>query len=210
MRNILGCCILPALLTFSAISRAELADGKFGSAQVFDVQRTPAFPVANQPFTVSGFLQPYMDPLGTQYNMTAGQYIKFFKVSDTPCRYGINLYNADDTFNQVIAPSGVVYGLGAEGFLHTSLPSDFGTFVTNGAGYALGSSLTYLPPIAEATCADTAAYTPSTTPTSTVGPIAPAAPAVAASIPTLSEWGILLMGSLIVFTTFTSRRRKTA
>ena len=201
-------CILSALITFSALSRAELADGRFGSAQVFDVQRNPAFPAANQPFTVSSFSQPFSDISGAQYTITAGQYIRFFKVSDAPCRYGINLFNSNNTLNRVIAASGVVYGLGAEGFLHTSLPSDFGTFVSNGTGYALGSSLTYLPAVGQATCAQTAAYNPSTTPTDTPGPIAPAAPATVASIPTLSEWGIVLTGGLVAVATFVTRRRR--
>lgn len=158
---VLLCLLAPRL------ALAELANGRYGAAQVFDVQRSPAFPVAGQNFTVSNFQAPF-DSSFAQYSLAADEYIAFVKVSDTPCRYGISLYNAGGLV-RVIHASGEIYGLGTEGFLHNSDPSDFGTFVSNAAGYAPGSSLSYVPDTGEATCLETAAYdanpTPITTPT---------------------------------------------
>ena len=159
---VLFCLLAPRL------ALAELANGRYGAAQVFDVQRSPAFPVAGQNFTVSNFQAPF-DSSFAPYTLAADEYIAFVKVSDTPCRYGISLYNAGGLV-RVIHASGEIYGLGTEGFLHNSDPSDFGTFVSNSAGYAPGSSLSYVPSTGEATCLETAAYdanpTPITTPTS--------------------------------------------
>lgn len=181
-------------LAASAV-HAELADGRFGSAQAFDVQRSPAFPFAGSPFTLSNLQQPYSDNTGNPYAIASGQYIKFFKVQELPeCLYGINLRNADGTLDRQIAPSGRIWGLGAEGLLHTSLPGDYGTFVSNGAGRAIGDSVTYTPDTAQANCTETAAYRPSTTPTSTVGPIARSA---VTAIPALSGWGLLLSTVLL-------------
>jgi hypothetical protein len=171
-------------------TRAELANGKFGAAQVFDVQRSPALPTANNSFTVSGFATPFSDT--TQYTIQPGQYIMFFKVTDSPCRYGITLYNADDTVNRVIASSGTIYGIAPQGFLHDSSIGS-GTFVANSAGYATGSSLTYTPPMGEATCADTAAYLPNTVPRDTSGNAAPVARNV--TITGTAHAGVQLTGS---------------
>lgn len=166
--------LVAALTVFGALlatdARAELADGKYGAAQVFDVQRSPAFPVANQNFTVSNFQRPYRATApGEQYTMTSGQYIQFFRANDyvypSNCTYGIRLYNSDDSLAATIADSGKVYGLGSEGFLHVSIPGGYGTFVANSAGYALGGSLSYLPTTGEANCDQLAAFVPNTVPT---------------------------------------------
>lgn len=43
---------LAALCAVSSIAAAGVEDGKWGSAQVFDVQRSPATPVQGSSFTV--------------------------------------------------------------------------------------------------------------------------------------------------------------
>ena len=188
-------------------AHAELADGKFGSAQVFDVQRNPAFPTAGTPITFSNFNNPFADP-GGQFSMAPGQYLKFFKVSDSPCRYGANLHNADNTVASLYAASGIIWGLTSGGFLFTSLPGDFGTFIANGAGFSLGDSVTLTPSTGEDTCVATAAYPPSTTPVSTAGPINPA-PVSATPIPTLSEWAMITLTMLVAgFGIYQQRRRQ--
>jgi hypothetical protein len=193
------------LLLSAPGANAELANGRYGSAQVFDVQRNPAYPDANQPFEVSSFQAPYSADTGTQYTLGAGQYVQFFKVSDTPCRYGINLYNADGTLDRLISASGTIWGLGSEGFLHDSDPGGYGTFVSNSAGYNYGDSLTFTTPIGEATCLETAAYQASTTPTASPGPLPPAQ---IASVPTLSEWAMIFTASLMALSTFLVMRRR--
>ncbi|WP_326544100.1 IPTL-CTERM sorting domain-containing protein [Pseudorhodoferax sp.] len=191
---IAGCWLLPCLA-----AQASLFDGKYGAAQVFDVQRTPAFPNAGDTFSVSAMADPYSDVAMGQYQLTGGQYIQFFKVTgspESPCNIGINLYNADGSLNRVIATGGTVYGLATEGLLHTSIVNDFGTFVANAAGHAQGDSLSFTVPIGQATCTQAEAYAANTVPLQTPGP-APAPPAPVVPVPTLSEWGVLLLGGLL-------------
>ncbi len=204
--KLLGAAVISVMNIASySTAHAELADGKFGSAQVFDVQRNPTFPTAGNPITFSDFANPFADP-GGQFSMVPGQYLKFFKVSDSPCRYGANLYNADNTVAGPYAASGIIWGLTSGGFLFTSLPGDFGTFIANGAGFSLGDSITLTPSTGEDSCAATAAYLPSTTPVSTAGPINPTP---ATPIPTLSEWAMITLTMLVAgFGTYQQRRRQ--
>ena len=172
------CLIVGAAVAALAIHSpawSNLEDGKYGAAQVFDVQRSPPTPVANQSFTVSSMSNPFgngEDQVG-QYTMTNGQYIQFEDVDTDPttCNYEINLYNSDGTFNKRISSGGDIYGLGEEGFLHVSTPGDFGTFVANSAGFDQGDSLTYTPDTGLALCTEVEAYSASTTPTATAGAI---------------------------------------
>jgi hypothetical protein len=204
--------IKPFVIALTAITgfvscltaHAELANGKFGSAQAFDAQRSPAFPTVGNPITYSNFANPYADP-GGQFVMTAGQYLQFTKVSDVPCRYSATVYNSNNTVARVMASSGSIWGIGNLGFLFASLPGDYGTFVASGTGYSLGGSITFTATTAEATCVETAAYVPSTTPVSTPGPITPP---IAQSIPTLSEWGMIILSGLLALGTLVVMRRR--
>lgn len=181
----------------SAPAYSALTDGRYGSAQVFDTQRNPAFPSAGDPITLSGFARPYADSdTPEQYDILPGQYIRFFRADlgqapDDLCNYGIRLHNADGSVNRVIAAGGAIYGLDAVGFLHTSTPGNFGTFVTNNAGYAYGGGLTYTPTSGQATCAAADAYVANTTPIQLGGGSTPT------PIPALSVWGLLLTALLL-------------
>lgn len=142
-----------------------ITQGRYGAAQVFDVQRSPALPLAGQAFTASAFAAPVQGgfPL-TRYTIAPDQYVSLVKVSDTPCRYGISLFDGNGLV-RVIHASGIVYGLGDEGFLHVSEPDDFGTFVSNGnTGYVYGGSLSYTPTTGEATCPQADTYAANPTP----------------------------------------------
>jgi len=162
-------------------ARAELANGKFGKAQVFDVQRNPATPVAGSSFTASSFANPFDDGLG-QFTMSAGQYYQFAKTNSSPCKYSVSLYASNGSLVRQVSANGRVYGLGTQGFLFISDATDYGTFVANGTGYNLGGSVTYTPTTGLATCTDTANYVPSTTPTSTAGTIPQAGSTVSLTV----------------------------
>lgn len=176
---------------------AQLETGRYGSAQVFDAQRNPAFPTAGSPITLSDFARPFADVAPSdQYDILPGQYIRFFRANPGQgdgdlCDYGINLHNADGSVNRVIATGGAVYGLDAVGFLHTSTPGDYGTFVTNSTGYDYGDQLTYTPLSGQATCGEADAYVANSTPIYIGGGPAPT------PIPTLSFWGLLLTAALV-------------
>lgn len=184
-------------LTTSTAVLADIQDGRYGAAQVFDVQRFPAFPTAGQNFQISNFANPFgngSDQVG-QYTIGATEYIAFVDIDPAPatCDYEINLYEADGTLIRRITSGGDIFGLGAEGFLHVSNPGGFGTFVANSAGYNIGDSLNYTPDTGEATCAELEAYAASTTPTAIAGPVVPAPqpPAPTATpqpVPALPLW----------------------
>lgn len=198
-----GCWLLPCLA-----AQASLFDGKYGAAQVFDVQRSPAFPNAGDLFNVNSMADPFSDTGGGPYQLTGGQYIQLFKVAgspESPCNIGINLHNADGSLNRVIAAGGNVYGLASQGLLHTSTPSNFGTFVGNSAGYAQGGSLSFTVPIGLATCTQADAYAANTVPLQVPG--APVAAAVV-PVPTLSEWGMLVLSGLLGLGALAMRGRR--
>ena len=148
-------------LVFCSIpSLANITDYRFYGDQVHDAQRSPAFPVANNLFTLSYFLDPYRANM-TSYKLNAGDYIKLFFV-DGACqngRVGINRYDARGDLLETVQPTGHIYGLTQDGFLHNN-DNNIGTFLSTQP--LLGrSSVNYTPitgPNPE-TCATLEAYT---------------------------------------------------
>ncbi|MEH0372660.1 outer membrane beta-barrel protein [Vibrio mimicus] len=142
---------------------AGVADGKWGVAQVFDVQRSPAFPIVGSSFTVSNMQSPYeYDGMtASQYSIGASEYITIedTDLSAENCNYQLVLRDSGGNQIRIIQSGGVIYGLGTEGFLHVSNPGGYGTFVSNTTGYNNGDSLTYTPYTGKATCAQVEAYT---------------------------------------------------
>lgn len=68
-------------VTFTAIEKTSIFDIQYTTAQVFDVQRSPAFPdTGNSAICFSWLDQPYDTNL-EHITLKAGQYIKFDKVS---------------------------------------------------------------------------------------------------------------------------------
>jgi hypothetical protein len=137
----------------------DLSNGRYVSGEVWDCQRSPAFPAANQTFKVSGFNTPYADN-GKHVTIATGQWIAFGYVGGTctdPPSMTETLYNSDGTVNQVLSTGGAIWGLGSQGFLYVSTHG-FGTFISNGAIFSQGGSLTYTPTTAQASCAEIAAY----------------------------------------------------
>jgi hypothetical protein len=136
-----------------------LSNGSYNGTQLWDVQRSPAFPSAGQSITLSSFNRPYTAG-GMHFTVAAGQYVTFTPVAGT-CSGAADivetLYNQDGTVNEVLSASGQVWGLANAGFLYTST-SGFGTLVTNTPGYVIGDSLTYTATTGLATCAQLAAY----------------------------------------------------
>lgn len=159
---------LAALCAVSSIATAGVEDGKWGSAQVFDVQRSPATPVQGSSFTVSSMRAPYeFDGMSSiQYSIASNQYVAIVDTDPAigTCSYQLLLKNSDDTTVRVLQQGGQIWGLGNEGFLHISDPGNYGTFFANSTGFNYGDSFTYTPDTSEATCAQVEAYTPNQTP----------------------------------------------
>jgi hypothetical protein len=167
---------------------ADIQAGKYGAAQVFDVQRYPSLPTAGAEFTVSDFDLPvdYSNQSLSRLTMSPGQYVQFVQVSASPCSYAIDLFDSHGSKISRIESGGSIYALDNQGFLHVSDPGDYGTFITNNMGYTLGSSLTYVPSLGLVTCAQAAAYAANTVPFSHP-----------TTIPTLSEWGMIILCVLL-------------
>jgi len=165
-KNFLTLIALIAIsITFVQQSIADITAGKYGVAQVFDCQRSPAFPIAGQSFTASSLAVPYMDN-GSHYTLGTGEYIQFFYVGGacSSAKVGINHYSATGTLIETISASGSVWGLENAGFLFVADNGDWGTFISNAAGYVLGGSVTYTTTTDLATCALLSSYVASTTP----------------------------------------------
>lgn len=137
---------LICMLTFSHATLADITAYDWGPGTVHDVQRSPAYPVAGVPFTLSGLMDPYREPgFPNQYQIPAGGYARLFYVGGT-CnpndpRVGIRVYDAQGTLQFTPWSSGYVYGLAPEGFLHEG-GSLFGTFFSTSPGTA---NITYTP-----------------------------------------------------------------
>lgn len=141
-------CVFFSLLILSSVFcsipvMANITFLKFYAGQVNDVQRSPAFPIANNPFTLTYLHDPYRVNL-TPYALNNGEYIRLFFVGGI-CKdgqVGINRYSARGELLETVQPGGHVYGLTPEGFLHDN-DNNVGTFISmrplNGDG------LTYMP-----------------------------------------------------------------
>lgn len=129
--------------TSSFPAHADIIDGKYGVNQVFDVQRSPAYPIGGQPFNLSSFVSPLRDNI-TSYDIGTG-YIQFYYTGDPTYQVGIKLYDQGGNFIETISTQGQIYGLSADGFLYDSDPLNLGTFVSNNTAFALGDSTSYTP-----------------------------------------------------------------
>ncbi len=156
--------ILAMIVGQSLQTTAQITAGRYGVAQVFDCQRSPAYPAAGQLFTASGLARPYKD-VGGQYTLGTGEYIQFFYVGGS-CNsgvVGINRYNSGGGFLETISAGGRIYGLANQGFLYVSTHGDFGTFVSNSVGYNYGSSASFVTNIGLADCSQLSSYTATST-----------------------------------------------
>lgn len=127
--NSMKCIIALSLLTLSLFNAPAMANYyRFYANQVYDVQRTPAFPLANDKFTVYSFSKPFTANL-KPYTLEYGEYVQLFFVGGI-CqdgKVGINRYNARGYLLETVQPTGHIYGLSPEGFLHDN-DQNVGTF----------------------------------------------------------------------------------
>lgn len=172
--------LLALVFGFGGVSAfADITTSQFGAGHVFDTQRSPAFPVANTPFMVSNFADPYRADL-THYTLTNGEYVRLFFVGGkcVDGNVGINRYSAGGVLLETVQPSGHVYGLSPQGFLHDS-GTNIGTFFSTSPN-SNGGSLTYTPTTGPApeTCATLGA-------------------ANVVEVPTLDRWGLGLLALVL-------------
>lgn len=128
--------------------------GRYSYNQVFDCQRSPAYPQEGQSFKVSGFALPYDATIGGRgKQFTQGEienkifYIKMSSINDAP----FALYMADDvdrSNEKAVSNSGNIFGLGKEGFLYVDKDGGLGYLISNAEAYIYGQGFEYNPDIA--------------------------------------------------------------
>lgn len=155
-----GAVIAPAEPA-TAAGTTGITLGKFGSAQVAAVQRSPAFPACTtdptySPIRIFGwggtYYSPYSDATGgpvdlgdrylmVQANPDAGNTanpwrLTMYSAAGEELRWDgsswITAPAGGFTTEQLFSSSGQIYGVSSAGFLYVSGPRDFGAFVTPG------------------------------------------------------------------------------
>ena len=116
---------------FYTIANGNIIDYRFYAGQVYDVQRFPVLPIANKPFSLTQFQDPFKENT-MHYSLNNGEYIQLFYVGGF-CKdgmVGINRFNAQGKFLETVQSEGHIYGLTSAGFLHDN-NKNIGTFVSS-------------------------------------------------------------------------------
>src|ERR1700690_1809688 len=188
-RHLYSIALVMVALFINTPAEADIASGKYGVTQVFDVQWNCSVPslggacdYAPHPteavqYMTSSFSKPYSDT--GQYDIGTG-YIQFVATGGygphgTPS-YKIVLYNSSGALVRNINDGGEFYSLSNAAIFYVSTTNQNGTLVTNSAAYSYGSSLIFTN--------NPALWPPSNYP----GNGTP----VITSVPTMNEWGMIL------------------
>ena len=162
--------LLLILLLVCNSAVASITDLKLSTAQIFDVQ----WYTSGGKLYASGFNYIYASInyatqtasaarlTAAQYNdinSVSGRYIGFFASTTNPGTYGMAVFNADGTKYKILNNTGSFRAL-ADGAIFYNGNNSWGTLITTGAGYALGSSGNFTITADYPTSAQLQAYTP--------------------------------------------------
>lgn len=187
------------LLLFAAnIASAAITDLKLSTAQIFDVQ----WYTSGGKLYASGFNYIYASVnYSTQttsaarltssnyadINSVSGRYIGFFNSTTNPGTYGMAVFNPDGTKYKTLNNTGSFVAL-ADGAIFYNGNGMWGTLVTTGAGYSMGSSGNWTITQSYPSSTQLQSYTPpSSTPLTAGQTAAPAAPTYSSSITTAQQ-----------------------
>ena len=181
--------ILFLLMFVSTLAQAAITDLKLSTAQIFDVQ----WYVSAGRLYASSFNYIYASiNYSTQtasaarltsanysdINSVSGRYIGFFASTTNPGTYGMAVFNPDGTRYKILNNTGSFRAL-ADGAIFYNGNGMWGTLITTGAGYTLGSSGNWAITTDYPTNTQLQAYTPPSSTTLSAGQTAaPAAPAL--------------------------------
>jgi len=124
---------------------------KFGKYQVFDCQRSPAYPEEGKPFYVFGFIDPYIAISNASHRevvdwgVNEDRYIMFSRAdsaTDSNARLKLTLYERDGTEVRTVSEWGYVYGLFDEGLFYEGL-GHYGYIFSIGRQFAYEDSYTF-------------------------------------------------------------------
>lgn len=177
------------LLFVCATAQAAITDLKLSTAQIFDVQ----WYVSGGRLYASGFNYIYSSInyatqtasaarlTSAQYadiNSVSGRYIGFFASTTNPGTYGMAVFNPDGTRYKILNNTGSFRAL-ADGAIFYNGNGMWGTLITTGAGYSMGSSGNFAITADYPSSTQLQTYTPpSSTPLTAGQTAAPAAPAL--------------------------------
>jgi uncharacterized protein (TIGR02145 family) len=124
------------------VTESSFFSNKYVKDNVWDVQRSPAYPVAGQEWRLSG-LKGSLDASGASVNWGNGRYVMLIAEADntnnpnsliddinntgTKLNISLKLYESNGALVQVVSKWGKIYGMGAEGFMY-EVEGRFGTF----------------------------------------------------------------------------------
>lgn len=180
------------LLVVSKASNAAITDGKFGINQIFDVQ----YWWDGNTLNASNFIAPYDKNFQT-VTATTGQYFKFFASTTNPGKYGLGLYNSNDTLARVVHDHGDITALGSGAIFYIG-SGFFGNVISTAQGYNYGASASFTNMDTDVTSSDMNNYTwSSTTPLAAGQTAAPPAPAYGTNFTRITsyEWSAYAAGS---------------
>jgi hypothetical protein len=137
---------------------SPLFQSKYYKANVWDVQRSPAYPTANASWSLGGFAAPYDASASSRINWGTSndRYLQFDLVQSSSGSYTddvlgsgnkfnivLKLYESNGTFVKNLCTYGSFMGFGDKGFLFEQ-DNHYGTFFANDS-YVAGGSVTYTP-----------------------------------------------------------------
>lgn len=150
---------------------AAITDGKFGMAQIFDVQ----YYWSGNTLNASSFIAPY-DKNWNHPTLSSGQYFSFFASTVNPGEWGLGIYNSNGTRASIVHDYGTIDALGNGAIFYIG-SGFFGNVITTSAGYSYGASASFTNMDTDVTSSDLNNYTyASSTPLAAGQTAQPAAP----------------------------------
>lgn len=179
-------------------SHAAITDGKFSTAQIWDVQ----YYWSGTTLNASGFANLFASVnYDTQTNSAArltnaqiadassnGRYFSFFNSTTVPGTYGLALYESNGTLYKIINHTGTFTALGSGAIFYLGNGS-WGTVITPEGGYSAGQSGTFTNMDTSVSASDLSSYSYTNTVPLTAGQTAsspPSAPTLVSTTPTTS------------------------
>jgi len=150
--------------TLSNFSQVNLFSTKFTKDNVWDVQRSPAYPVVGSDWTLSG-LKNALDAGGKPIDWGTGRYVMFAAELDNANgknslldditnkgikqNISLKLYESNGTLVKIISKWGKIIGVGSEGFMY-EVEGMYGSFFTQ-SSLTTSSTVKYKPTVAAVT-----------------------------------------------------------
>ena len=154
-----ACALTAGIILSSVTAKADIADGKFSTNQIFDVQ----YYWSGTTLNASSFIAPY-DQNFSHPTVASGDYFQFFNSTTNPGTYGLGLYTSGGALKQVVHDTGTLQAIGPGALFYIG-SGFFGTVISTGAGYSYGQNASFTNMNTSPSSSDFTSYTwASTTP----------------------------------------------